>query len=246
MNVLVCNDDGILSEGIIALANFLKKRHNVFVIAPDGERSGFSHAMTFYRDITLIESSAIDCDKCYVTSGTPADCVKLGINFLEKIDLVCSGINKGSNLGTDIVYSGTVNAGVEANIHNIKAIAFSNVAQRDCNFNYNIDFLEEHLDKLINMASSDYVLNVNMPNVPLSEVKGIKIVAAGSNVYDDGYVASDAPNTYKLVGEQMPPKDKNIQNDVMFASLNYVTLTPVVHNFNDEKIIEKLTKGNFI
>lgn len=246
MNVLVCNDDGILSEGIIALANFLKKENKVFVIAPDGNRSGFSHAMTFRRNITLKKTNAIDGCECYVTSGTPSDCVKLGVNFLKDIDLVCSGINEGANLGTDILYSGTVNAGIEANIHKIKAIAFSNVAQSGWNFKHNIEFIEKNFDKLLKMTSVDYVLNVNMPNLPLSEIKGVKIADTGFNEYDDGYVPSLSPDTYKLVGEPLPMRDNDLEKDVHFASLNYVTITPVVHKITDEVLINKLKKGEFI
>lgn len=246
MNVLVCNDDGILSEGIIALANFLKKGNKVFVIAPDGNRSGFSHAMTFRRDITLKRIDAIEGCECYVTSGTPSDCVKLGVNFLKDIDIVCSGINEGANLGTDIVYSGTVNAGVEANIHKIKAIAFSNVAPRGWNFGYNIEFIEKNFDKLLKIASESYVLNVNMPNIPLSKIKGIKIADTGFNEYDDGYISAGKPDTYKLVGEPLPLRDNELEKDVHFASLNYVTVTPVVHKITDESLINKLKKVEFI
>ena len=150
MNILVCNDDGIFSEGIIALATILKSKHNLTVIAPEGNRSGFSRSVSFHKDVVIKPVSLIDGVKAYSVSGTPADCVKFALTAMsEKFDLVVAGINRGPNLGSDIFYSGTVNACFEANVENIPAIAFSNVGFSDFKFNENAIIIDKIFDKLL-------------------------------------------------------------------------------------------------
>ncbi|HBF44896.1 MAG TPA: hypothetical protein DDW16_04695, partial [Clostridiales bacterium] len=109
MKILICNDDGIFSEGLKTLAKFLSKENDVFVMAPDGNRSAYSHSMSFFKKLEL---KKIEQDKNYVSyslSGTPADCVRFGTEFFKdiKFDLIVSGVNIGSNAGTDTLYSGT-------------------------------------------------------------------------------------------------------------------------------------------
>ena len=127
MNILICNDDGIFSEGLVTLANILKKQHNITVFAPDGNRSGFSRSMSFHKDIVIKQiHNAIDGVECYSVSGTPADCVKFGVIASGKqFDLVVSGVNDGLNLGTDIIYSGTCAGAREGVIEGIPGVAIS-------------------------------------------------------------------------------------------------------------------------
>ena len=98
MNILICNDDGIFSEGLITLANFLSRQNKVVVVAPKANCSGYSHSMSFFKKLTFIEEKISDNFKSYSLSGTPADCVKFGIEYFKnqfEFDLVCSGINIG-------------------------------------------------------------------------------------------------------------------------------------------------------
>mgnify|MGYP004684230391 FL=1 len=112
MKILICNDDGINSEGIIALALMLyKKGHEITVVAPDGNRSSYSHHVNFYTDVTVRKVDFAEGIEAYALSGTPADCALYGLRGLDKeFDILCSGINVGSNLGTEVLYSGTVAA----------------------------------------------------------------------------------------------------------------------------------------
>ena len=128
MNILVVNDDGILSEGILALADFLSDKNKVTVVAPNGNRSAFSHSLSIFKDLTIKEVKISPKFRAFETSGTPADCVKFALHYFadEKFDMVCSGINKGHNLGSDTVYSGTISACLEGNFFGLKGIAFSN------------------------------------------------------------------------------------------------------------------------
>ena len=145
MRILVANDDGIESEGIKTLAKVLSKRHKVTIVAPDGNRSAFSHSLTISKNLIFKEVKVSDDFDAYTVSGTPADCVKFALHYFtdEKFDMVCSGINMGNNLGSDIMYSGTVAAAVEANFLGLKSIAFSNTGRKDFDFSANAAVIEK-------------------------------------------------------------------------------------------------------
>lgn len=241
MNILVCNDDGIFSEGLVTLANILKKQHNVTVFAPDGNRSGFSRSMSFHKDIKIKRvDNVVDGVECYSVSGTPADCVKFGVTASgKKFDLVVSGINMGPNLGSDIFYSGTVNACFEANVEKIPAIAFSNIGFKNQYLNENAKVIEKYLDLLLSNVSSSYTLNVNIPNVKFCDIKGYKFCGAGVCRYTDGYIKTDE-DTYRLVGEPIPPTENDFDTDVYYTYNGYVTITPVTHRVTDVNVLERL------
>lgn len=227
MNVLVVNDDGILSEGINALADFLSEKHTVVVVAPDGNRSAFSHSLSIFKDIFVKEVKISDKYKTFALSGTPADCVKFAVHYFSdiKFDMVCSGINKGHNLGSDTVYSGTISACLEGNFFGLKGIAFSNYAHKECDFSQNIAVLRRIFDSLCEISSSDYTLNVNLPN---GKETGVKIAPLGIHLYSDAYVQMEN-GAYQLVGESVDDvKDEN--SDVWYAKKGYVTVTPILYN----------------
>ena len=128
MNILITNDDGIRADGIIELAKELAKTHNIYVVAPDTQRSATGHAITIHNPIMVNKEYIDDNISAYSISGTPADCVKIGVEALFKevnIDMVLSGINNGPNLGTDVIYSGTVSAAIEGFVQNKPSIALS-------------------------------------------------------------------------------------------------------------------------
>ena len=156
MRILVTNDDGIASEGLKTLASVLvKKGHNVIVVAPDGNRSAFSHSLSIHKNLVFTPLGNKNGYDEYTLDGTPADCVKFACHYFEKtpFDLVCSGINLGNNLGSDTCYSGTVSAGLEANFFGIKSIAFSNVAHHDQDFAANARVIEKHFEKFYEIYS---------------------------------------------------------------------------------------------
>lgn len=242
MRILVVNDDGIMSEGIKALADFLSIKHDVTVVAPDGNRSAFSHSLSIYKDIVIKEIKISDRYRAFAMSGTPADCVKFAVHYFSdiKFDLVCSGINKGHNLGSDTVYSGTISACLEGNFFGIKGLAFSNYAHKDCDFNANIKSLDGIFESLLNICSPDYTLNVNFPN---GKENGVKIVPLGIHLYTDNYVQT-AEDTYQLVGAPVDEiKDENC--DVAYAKKGFVTVTPIIYNRTASKIIENLKDYSF-
>jgi 5'-nucleotidase len=243
MRLLVCNDDGIQSEGIIVLAKCLSREHNVLVVAPDGNRSAFAHSLSISKDIEMNEVFIDAAFKSYSISGTPADCVKFAHHVFSdfKIDLVCSGINKGHNLGTDVIYSGTVSAGLEANSLGLPAIAFSSTAFVDNNFDLCGVIALKIIDKLKDNLSCGYTYNVNIPNVLQAEIKGVKFTKLGIQIYTDEYI-SRGENLYRLIGEPIVHDKNDCDCDVEWNRKNYVTITPILFDKTDYFTLNNLGK----
>lgn len=236
MRILVTNDDGVFSEGIKVLAETLAEKHEVTVVAPDGNRSAFSHSLTISRSLTFKQADISDKFRSFDIDGTPADCVKFALHYFGEnaFDLVCSGINKGNNLGSDIQYSGTVAAAIEANFFGLKSIAFSNVARADFDFAANAAALREIFDDLYKKSSDKYALNVNLPNFA---PKGVKAAHIGVQKYSDKYV-KNADGTYKLEGEPTAFDDDET-SDVYLSRQGFVTVTPVLYDRTDYEAMSK-------
>ena len=182
MNILICNDDGIFSEGILTLANVLSIEHNVTVVAPLSNRSGYSHSMSFFKELTVKEEKISKNFKSYSISGTPADCVKFALYYFNgNFDIVCGGINIGNNIGTDILYSGTVSICIEASVNGYKNIALS-VTEFD---NINYEILGKNALLIFNalqpFLSKNRVWNVNIPNKEITEIKITKFITSLGN-----------------------------------------------------------------
>lgn len=242
MRILVTNDDGIDSDGIQALASILVKiGHEVIVLAPDGNRSAFSHSLSIHKKIIFTPLNRGKSFEEYTLSGTPADCVKFACHYFEnKFDMVCSGINVGNNLGSDTCYSGTVAAGLEANFFGIKSIAFSNVSHENCLFDFNIKTIEKIFGKLIFCSSPEYVLNVNMPN---GNDKGVKFARLGNQLYSDEY-RRNKDGTYVLTGIPVPA-DKAEDSDVFLSRNGYVTVTPIIYDRTAHDVLKKFKEVRF-
>ena len=243
MRILVTNDDGIQSEGVKTLAELLsKKGHKVTVVAPDGNRSAFSHSLSIYKKLTFLRQNISENFEAYSLSGTPADCVKFAVHYFETkpFDFVCSGINGGNNLGSDTCYSGTVAAGLEANFFGIKSIAFSNVANKDFDFKENAEAIDEIFDKLVEISDGGYVLNVNLPN---GKHKGVKIVPLGVQKYTDEYQKND-DGTYMLTGYPIC-LEKGEYCDVEFSNKKYITVAPIMYDRTAKDIVNKYKDMEF-
>ncbi|HLV70882.1 MAG TPA: 5'/3'-nucleotidase SurE, partial [Xanthomarina sp.] len=176
--ILITNDDGITAPGIRALIEVMKELGDVVVVAPDSPQSGMGHAITI-NSMLHLERVYIDDgeQKEYSCSGTPADCVKLAVREIlnRKPDLCVSGINHGSNSSINVIYSGTMSAALEAGIEGIPAIGFSLL---DYNYNANFEVAKKYAKTIVKNALENgipeqVVLNVNFPNLPEKEMKGI-------------------------------------------------------------------------
>ena len=257
MRILISNDDGFLALGIRTLANKMAEQgYEVFVVAPDRERSATGHSLTLHHPIRadIIEGIFDERIKAWSCSGSPSDCVKLGLSAIldEPPDFVLSGINHGPNLGTDILYSGTVSAAMEGTIDGITSIAFSLTSFSDHNFepagNYAVKLIKQLKE---NPLPQPTLLSVNVPPVPEEEILGVKITRQGIRRYQENFQKRQDPrgrSYYWLAGElveeieqpehiYLPP---DLPTDVQASKENYITITPLQYNLTDVVIVEKL------
>lgn len=243
MNILVTNDDGIEAEGIKALVRALVKDHRIIVAAPDGERSGFGHYTSLktpfkYEKIDLIEGA-----DCYRLTGTPADCVKFGISYLADFDieLVISGINHGRNLGTDVLYSGTVGAAMEGLIGGLSSVAVSYGGRGGWNFDFAAGFVAKNIEALKKYSDAKHVININFPVCRPDEIKGVKVAPQGREKYNDQYIAYHVNGKQEgVILDGLPHvfADYPEDCDIMLNSQNYITITPLNLDLTDYQAIK--------
>jgi len=238
MKILICNDDGIESEGILSLAKILNKENNVLVVAPSQNKSACGHSITIGQKVYFKEHDLIEGIKTCSISGTPADCVKFAINALNFLpDAVVSGINKGSNLGTDILYSGTVSAALEAASFGIPSIAVSSTAYNDNNFEYCAKFIENNLKTLIKNNNGSFIWNINIPNITKDNIIDVKFTKMGYQVYSDYYKEVEK-GVFILSGEPITHDKNDSDCDVEWNLKGYITITPISLNKTDYNILK--------
>lgn len=188
---MVTNDDGISAKGIRSLVEVARKYGEVIVIAPDKPQSGMGHAITMNNPLRLNKSSIFDDIEAYTCSGTPVDCVKLGICEVlhRKPELILSGINHGANTSTNVLYSGTMSAAVEGAMENIPSVGFSLYNyDADADFSTAQMVAEQIIEKVISHEFPPYIcLNVNVPDVSKEELKGIKMCKQANAFWEDRF-----------------------------------------------------------
>lgn len=188
INILVTNDDGVHAEGIFALKSALESIGTVWVVAPERPRSACGHSITLHKPLRLNKTHLPDGAEAYACSGTPSDCVSLGIRNVipGKVDLVFSGINRGPNLGWDMTYSGTVSAAMEGVILGVPSIAISLASHEDIiHFDFAAKFAAFLGQQMLNHElPADTLLNVNVPNVPGNQINGIAVTKQGRRTFD--------------------------------------------------------------
>lgn len=258
MNILVSNDDGILAHGVRTLATTLAAAgHRVTVVCPDRERSATGHGLTMHKPIRAEQVLEVfpPTIEAWGCSGTPSDCVKLALGALLDTppDVVVSGINHGANLGTDVLYSGTVSAAMEGAMEGIPAIAVSlarHGGNSPDNFLGAAAFVRNLLapDARLPLSPS-MLLNVNVPSLPSEQLKGAKVTRQGIRRYYDQFAKRTDPRGktyYWLAGEVLeevedpvaqqpyPPAQRAsmlaIATDVQAVQEGYVSITPLQYN----------------
>lgn len=261
MNLLISNDDGIFALGVRTLANTLAEAgHHVTVVCPDRERSATGHGLTLHDPIRAeqVESGFHPSIKAWACSGTPSDCVKLALGALldSPPDAVFSGINHGSNLGTDVLYSGTVSAAMEGLIENIPSVAFSLANFSSQSFQPAANFARSLLDQMSQQPwPQAMLLNVNVPAVPEAAIAGVALTRQGIRRYFDTFEKRTDPRGktyYWLAGELLEEIDdpnweftawpidrldaadktwlRQVATDVQAIRHNYITVTPLQYN----------------
>lgn len=259
MKLLISNDDGILSLGVRSLANGLAAAgHDITVVCPDRERSATGHSLTLHDPIRaeIVASHFDPSIKAWACSGTPSDCVKLALGALldSPPDLVLSGINHGSNVGTDILYSGTVSAAMEGIIEGIGAIAFSVASFAATDFQPAVKFAQNLLDQIaVQPLPEVMLLNVNIPPVPQSEIVGVTLARQGIRRYTDLFQKRVDPRGktyYWLSGEVLQEVDEDPDNplptDVRAIQQNYITITPLQYQLTCSVGLESLASWKLL
>ncbi|MBR3785343.1 MAG: 5'/3'-nucleotidase SurE [Firmicutes bacterium] len=246
MNILVVNDDGIRSPGLRALVEALKEKANVFVCAPDGQRSAKSHSITLGENVYIQPVEYPGAKGALQTSGTPADCTKIGLQFFEEegnpIDMVYSGINLGSNLGWDTLYSGTVGAAAEAAMSGIHGVAVSVASHDASHFDAAGQLAVAMLDLVYGKVDPRIVMNINTPDLPKDQIKGIKVVPLGQRYYDDKFHLVDE-NQYTLSGNPADYSEAGAV-DVTAVHGDYATITPLQFDFTDRQHLDLVKEWN--
>ena len=251
MRIVLTNDDGIFSEGLRTLLQKLDKEHEVYVFAPDRERSATGHAITLHQPLRANKVEFRDIDaQCWSIDGTPSDCVKLGVEgILEELpDLVISGINKGPNLGTDVLYSGTVSAALEGMLLGVQSMAISLATHQSWDFSYAADFalqmvnwIEEHPFKKVGL------LNVNVPALSKEEIAGVNITKLGRRSYTNSFERRVDPRGrvyYWIAGEIVDDLEEP-GTDVLAIKNNQISITPISINLTDYDVLNELQKVKF-
>ena len=244
MNILVVNDDGFQSAGFEALVSGLSGAADVYVCAPDGQRSAKSHSITLGQPVTIEKIEFPGAKAAYKTSGTPADCTKIGLQFFEEagvhIDMVYSGINMGSNLGRDTLYSGTVGAAAEATLSGYHAVAVSVDDHDAVYFDTAVKLAVDVIPLVYGKMDKGAVLNINVPNLPKEEIQGVKYVPLGQNRYYDDKFHLEEGNRYALSGEPSVELSGEEENDLNQAAKNFAVITPLQLDLTDYRHLEKM------
>jgi 5'-nucleotidase len=245
MKILLTNDDGIQAAGLRSLYNaLLSAGHEVHVVAPVTEMSAVGHAVTLAAPLRV----KIFDEKGFYgqgVSGTPADCVKLGLTTLLESppDLVVSGINAGANVGVDILYSGTVSAATEGALMGVPALAVSHDSFGPADLTSQGEFTASFIARVDwRELPKHCVLNLNFPDMPVRESKGLKVCPQTRAGYEDWYDERVDPRGrkyYWLTGV-IPPERVSPGKDRALLSDGYMTLTPLRFDFTDRDTMEKL------
>jgi 5'-nucleotidase len=228
VKILVSNDDGYLAEGINALANALAMVADVVVVAPDRNHSGASNSLTLHSPLRIHE---VEKDR-YFVNGTPTDCVHLALSglFDEDPDIVVSGINHGANLGDDVIYSGTVAAAMEGRFLGLPAIAVSLVGQRASHFDTAARVAVELVQRLeANALPPDVILNVNVPDLPYEQLKGMRSTRLGFRHRSEPLVKTKDPQGKSIywIGPAGPGQDAGPGTDFDAVERGAVAVSPL-------------------
>lgn len=251
MNILIANDDGIFAQGIHELAKALHQRAgaNVYVFAPEGQRSAMSHAITMRGRIEVEETDFAFAEKAYTVSGTPADCVVVGIQVLREqgieLDMVFAGINHGSNVGTDTVYSGTVGAATEGSIQGIPSVAVSVDSHHATHFEYACDLAVDTVLKTGGKWQPHIAININTPDLPKEEIKGVKYTIIGEREYDNDIQLisrEGRKSIYKYGGEPLFYEGKPDTLDVIAIQNGYASISPIRYDLTAHRAVADLEK----
>jgi 5'-nucleotidase len=250
-HILVTNDDGYQSPGLLALARALVSLGHVTVFAPDHNWSAAGHTKTMHKPLRITESALPDGTPLYVTTGTPSDCVGLALLGIvnRPLDLVVSGINQGSNLGHDITYSGTLAAAMEGAVYGIPAIAASHELQEDFapDYDYAAGVIALVAQRVLEHGlPPDTLLSVNFPALPPAQVRGLRVTRLGRRIYRDVLVERADPRgrPYYWIGGEPPTGNPEEGTDIGALVQGYISVTPLNLDMTDTHLQQAMANWN--
>ena len=249
MRILVTNDDGIDSEGLLALKKSLSSIGEVVVIAPNHNWSAAGHTKTMHKPLRVSRVTMRDGDVGYSSDGTPSDCVALAMLGVagDRPQLVVSGINKGANLGGDITYSGTVAAAMESVVNNVPAFAISVASYVEWRFEVAAEFAARLASRILEHGMPPNVLlNVNVPSTARNEIKGVAVTRLGKRIYQDKLIERQDPfgRNYYWIGGDAPSGDAEEGTDIWALANGYISVTPIHMDLTNYAIMDKLESWN--
>lgn len=247
MRILLTNDDGIYAKGIEALYEALTIQHHVTVVAPETEQSAVGHAITFLNPLRIKSVQRNGHFFGYALDGTPADCVKIAIAELIKPppDVVISGINKGANVGVNVIYSGTVSAATEAAVMGVPSIAVSIDSFTTTDFSAVLQFMPMLL-QLVEQEGlpAGVSLNVNVPALPAEKIRGVRVTHQGNMKYIESYDRRMDPrnNVYYWLCNSAPLPDTDPCADSSAVLADYISITPIHYDLTHYPMLDTLKK----
>ncbi len=250
MRILLTNDDGILAEGLIALYEELKGDFELSIVAPETEMSAVGHAITLSNPLRVRRFKRNGTFFGYGVSGTPADCVKIGVQEIlqQRPDMILSGINLGSNVGINLLYSGTVSAATEGAFLGIPSVAISLNTKNDPDFGFAAKFSRRMIQLIMeNGLRERTALNVNIPAVPEDQIKGVSFTTQDLVRHRDKYEKRKDPrgNVYYWLATETPVEDSIPDTDLMALRENRITITPISFDLTDLKEVKRLASSIF-
>ncbi|GAB6905398.1 5'-nucleotidase SurE [Desulfosarcina cetonica] len=245
--ILLTNDDGIHAPGLWALYRALSAHHRVTVVAPDRERSAVGHGITLHQPIRFETTRVNGSPESFAVSGTPADCVKLGLAelFDGRPDLVLSGINPGANVGVNLNYSGTVAAAKEAALAGIPALAVSIKAPGRDHMDDAARFAEGFARQMLaREIPAGTFLNLNFPDMPLAKIRGVRWSRQGTAVFDQAFEKRRDPRDRVYYWQGCDRQDAYDQPDIDGAALaeQYISITPIKCDMTDYDTLRELAQ----
>lgn len=242
MKILLSNDDGFLAPGLSLLAKVLGEFADITVVAPDRNRSGASNSLTLNNPLRIMKTE----NGFISVNGTPTDCVHLAVTGLlkEMPDMVVSGINEGSNLSDDVLYSGTVAAATEGRFLGLPSIAISLAGPKCQHYDTAGQITKLLVKRLVkDPLPRDTILNVNVPDLPISEIKGIQVTRLGTRHIAEPTIKTLDPRGRRIywIGQPGPEQDAGPGTDFYAVNTGYVSITPLHLDLTHYKVFDQLS-----
>jgi 5'-nucleotidase len=245
MRILITNDDGIDALGLKILAEVLSLKYDVYIVAPDQERSACSNAITVRDEIKVKKIT----DRSFSVSGFPADCVNVGFHsgIIPEIDLVVSGINHGANLGDDLIFSGTVAGARTAYIYGKSGIAVSVDSYHKASefFREDAEFVSEFIDEIKNeIKTVPHLFNINFPNIPKEKIKGTVYTFSGRRKYTDTFTSNKGPGDDLLLRlDGKVESHLETGSDTKAVADGYISINPLTINSDNSDYLSRKNSG---